>query len=138
MTTTRKNYTALAAEMMGWVLYDTEVWRPAKPEQFEYALNNDGYHWEGSGLNYAHNWNPLEDRNQAYMVLKRAEELGLADEVEASIYLTLKYLNGFAWGDLSVGEINWKILTCPTDIITKACVDVWQAWKAEERANHGN
>lgn len=127
-----KNYNALSAEMMGWKLYDTELWEPAKPEQYEDALNNDGYHWEGSGLNYAHNWNPLQDRNQAYQLLKRAEELGLAEEVTCEIRATNSQdIDPYAPSDWK--EFYW-CLTCPTDTITTACVDVWQAWQAEQKA----
>lgn len=111
---TTKNYNALAAEMMG---YGWEAGLVIFP---------DGDNMEQFF------WNPLENRNQAYELLKRAEELGLADEVEASIYLRLKYLKGFAWGDLAIGQINWLILTCPTDIIVMACVDVWEEGTKED------
>lgn len=119
---TRKNYTALAAEMMGY-----ETFPPEMEHGLLVAITEEYRMW----------WNPLQDRNQSYELLKRAEELGLADEVEASIYLRLKYLKGFAWGDLAIGQINWLILTCPTDIIVMACVDVWEAWQAVEGVKKG-
>lgn len=108
---TTKDYNALSAEMMeyGW--------------EAGLVIFPDGDNMEQFF------WNPLENRNQAYQLLKRAEELGLAEKVEYQVYQSLKYFKGFGFQDQSLRENNWSFLTCPTDIITMACVDVWEARK---------
>lgn len=108
-----KNYNALAAEMMG---YGWEAGLVIFP---------DGENMEQFF------WNPLQDRNQAYQLLKRAEELELAEQAEAFIYLGMKYFKGFGFAESRLWESNWNYLTCPPDIIVKACVDVWEKWRAE-------
>ena len=120
-----KDYNALAAEMMGWVV-STLVDTAPEWHVFE---NKNGWivqnHLQDDHL-FVVDWNPLEDRNQAYQLLKRAEELGLLDNVIIRIRASFDSPLAFSCPSL------W--LTCPTDIITKACVDVWEKWRAENNA----
>lgn len=84
------------------------------------------------------NWNPFQDRNQAHMLLKRAEALGLERSI-ACMVLTGKEepdkINGpFAYDTVLEPLEAFEILLTGPDIITRACVDVWK-----ERGNdHGS
>lgn len=102
---TSKDYNALAADMMGYKRSDILL-----PGEYvhQYA--------EGDFMR----WNPLQDRNQAHQLLKRAEELGLAEGVVSKL-VDLDNPIGF-------DEI-WSILTDGSELIVKACVDVWEGTK---------
>jgi hypothetical protein len=111
---------ATAAEIMGYELGGNPI---------------DGWIWlfNGEPAGFEGIWAPTTDRNQAVMVLKRMEELGLDAIVECNIYSRLKYYKGFGWGGSSLSENNWAFLTCDPAIITQACVYVWEVYQEEKQ-----
>jgi hypothetical protein len=114
---TTKDYNALAAEMMGY-----EIFPPELEHDCIVSIADDRKIW----------WFPLHDRNQALMLLKRAEELGLAEDVICKVRAASPHeIDPYAPPDWK--DLYW-LLSCPTDTITRACVDVWEAWRAGERA----
>ena len=92
------------------------------------ALGIMGWDWDEQGeapfiesqthYSWVTNWNPCTDRNHAYEVLKRAEELGMIQFVISKIGDTFNRIDPYGCPSL------W--LTCPPDIITKAVNDVFE------------
>lgn len=117
---TTKNYNALAAEMMGWTI------ESIAPRHDIYRDKNGHYVYCPIRLERfrPNNWNPLQDRNQAHQLLKRAEALGILSEVVQHIAL------GYACEFCAFKAA--EALLCPSDIITVACVDVWEEWQEEQ------
>jgi hypothetical protein len=114
-----KDYNALAAEMMDWTV-STEI-DPKNPDWHVFKNKNGGIitnHLQDDHL-FLPEWNPIQDRNQAYMLLKRVEEFGLWRT------LTERLLEDLSFDYVIRDRFFWDFLTCPSDIITIACVDVY-------------
>ena len=97
-----------ALGIMGW----EEGFEYARPDSLTrnliYKQNHGGWRFQGR-------WTPCADRNQAYEVLRRAEELGLCKR------MILEKM----WGD-DWQKWAWAYLTLDPAIITKAVNDVFE------------